>query len=212
MIPREIKAKRGDWILPKWIALLNFIKRTNKIIRGDGVRIQYLPSGGVYIYADDNFNPWAHPFKVRLSSSEMTISEGTINGVIPAIEDVRLDGSKADSEELEQPPKLQIKNPESRRSYIALKLTFSEDPVEFSADDPKAAQIVHVPEIPKLFVQGGAVVNDDNTTLYPLASIYWTEGGNIRRVFQITHHNLNHRFVRGGALSGKPSRHLFWAA
>ena len=210
-IPREIRARRGDWILPKWLALLRFIDSTSKIVRGAGVRLQYLPSGGVYIYADDNFNPWESPFKVRVTGTEAVVREGTVNGVVPAIGDVRLDGTTKDGE-LTESPKLEIEHLGGTRSYIALKALFTEEPVAFDPEDPLALQIVHVAEVPELFVQGGSVVSDDNSTLYPLAVVAWKEDGTIRRSFQIVHHNLNHRFVRGSANTGKPSRHLFWSA
>jgi hypothetical protein len=210
-IPREIRARRGDWILPRWLALLRFIDRTSKIVRGAGVRVQYLPSGGIHIFADDNFNPWTSPFKVRVTGTEATVREGTVNGVVPAIGDIRLDGTDADGAFVEE-PKLEVEHLGGSRSFIALKLTFTEEPVEFDAADPQAAQIVHVEEVHPLFTQGGAVINDDNSTLYPLASIAWKDDGTVRRSFQIVHHNLNHRFVRGSASLGKPSRHLFWSA
>jgi len=210
-IPRELRARRGDWILPKWVALLRFIDRTSKIVTGAGVRLQYLPSGGVHVYAEDNFNPWESPFKVRLTATEARVRVGTINGVIPAIGEIRLDGTD-EAGEVGDVPQLRIESLGTLRSYIALKLTFTEDPVEFSPDDPLAAQIVHVAELPELFVQGGSVINDSNSTLYPLALVSWKKDGTIRRSFQITHHNLNHKFVRGSGSSGKPSRHIFWSA
>lgn len=216
-IPREVKARRGDWILDKWHALLKFIDRTNKIVRGAGVRVQYLPSGGVYIYADDNFNPWAHPFKVSLAGNEARVLSGTVNGTVPAIKTkegklIRLDGTIAGDEDvLLDAPVLKVKPAQGARSYIALKILFTEEPVDFDPENIEAVQIVHTEKVPKLFVQGGAVINDDNSTLYPIAAVYWKDK-RVRRVFQITHFNLNHRFVQGSQESGKPSRHLFWSA
>lgn len=210
-IPREIRARRGDWILPKWLALLRFIERTSKIVCGAGVRVQYLPSGGVHIFADDNSTPWEHPFKVRVTGAEATVRPGTINGVFPAIGEIRIDGTDAKGEQAET-PKLRLEPLGGTRTYIALKLSLKEDPVEFDPSDIGSAQIVHIEKLPALFTQGGAVINADNSTLYPLAMLAWGDDGTVRRAFQITHHNLNHRFVLGSAAAGKPSRHLFWPA
>ena len=172
-----------------------------------------MPSGGLYVSAEDNFNPWESPFKVRVTGKSATIREGLVNGVMPAIGKIRLDGSQADGAS-GAAPKLEIEDPKEPRSFIAIKMLLSEDPVDFDVNDPLSLQIVHIPasELSPLFSQGGAVINDDNSTVYPLASLAWTENGTVRRAFQITHHNLNHRFVRGSAQTGKPSRHLFWAA
>lgn len=213
MIPRELRARRGEMILPKWLALLNFIGKTNRVVKGRGVRVQTLPSGGIYIYAEDNFNPWDSPLKVRVSAGFARVRPGFVNGVMPAIGDVRLDGTLADGTAGEV-PKLEIEEPGEPRSYIAIKLTLSEKPVDFDIADPLALQIAHVPasKFPPLFTQGGAIIEDDNTTLYPLAMVTWTDKGALKRVYQITHHNLNHRFAQGDATAGKPSRHFFWAA
>lgn len=212
-IPRELRARKGDLILPKWLALLLFIEKTNRVIRGKGVRVQSLPSGGLIVSAEDNFNPWESPFKVRVAGASVTVREGLVNGIMPAIGENRLDGSKGDGE-AEAKPRLEIEHPGEPRSFIALKMLFGEKPVAFDPEDPLALQIVHIPEsrLAPLFSQGGAVINEDNSTLYPLALLKWGEGKTASRAFQITHHNLNHRFVAGSAQEGKPSRHLFWAA
>lgn len=213
-IPRELRARKGDLILPKWLALLLFIEKTNRVIRGRGVRVQSLPSGGLIISAEDNFNPWESPFKVRVSGKFVTVREGLVNGVMPAIGEIRLDGSKGEGE-AEAKPKLEIENPGQARSFIAIKMLFGGDLAAFDPEDPLALQIVHIPEsaLSPLFSQGGAVVNGDNSTLYPLALLKWSEESEVAsHVFQITHHNLNHRFVAGSPREGKPSRHLFWAA
>ena len=140
MIPRELRARRGEMILPKWLALLNFIGKTNRVVKGRGVRVQTLPSGGIYIFAEDNFNPWDSPLKVRVSAGFARVRPGFVNGVMPAIGDVRLDGTLADGKAGEA-PKLEIEEPGEPRSYIAIKMTLSEKPVDFDIADPLALQI-----------------------------------------------------------------------
>lgn len=210
-IPLELIARKGDLILPKWNAFLDFLDRTVRVVRGEGVRMRHLPSGGLYIYADDNFNPWACPFKVSAGTDGARVREGTLNGLVPRIAGVPINGVDDEGNRVEV-PLVELTPKAGGKSYVALRLVFKEEPVEVDPADPEALTIVEVAELPELFTQGGSVVSDDNSTLYPLAVIYWNDDGDIERVFQITHHNLTHRFVNGSAQAGTPSRHLFWAS
>lgn len=207
-LPIELQAKRGDWILPYWRALLAYIERTAKIERGPGVRFNNLPGGGIYIYADDNFNPWSSPFKVTVTGTRARIREGAVNAVTPTLGGVRINGLDESGESVAV-PSLELEPPgNGRRSFIALRLSLSTP--DIPEDDLEAATIVHIEERPNLFTQGGSAF-EDGVALYPLAALYW-KGKSVSRSFQIVHHNLGHRFVEGSGASGKPSRHLFWAA
>ena len=57
--------------------------------------------------------------------------------------------------------------------------------------------------------EGGFPDNGADVGLQPLAMLVWNEDkASVKKAFQITHHNLQHRFVRSGTATG---RHFFWA-
>lgn len=208
-IPRELRARRGDFVLPYWRLLLDYIDRTNKVITGEGVRVSYLPSGGLSVYAEDNYNPWNSPFKVSAGSGTVVVREGTINGIAPSIDGVRISGIDDEGKAVDVPA-LKTVHLGGARSYVALKITLSEDAVEIDANNADALAVSHIAELPDLFTQGGTV-SEGGVAFYPIAALYWTPNGKIRRAFQITHHNLGHRHVEGNLEKGLPSRQLFWA-
>lgn len=210
MIPPELVAKKGDWVKSKWIELLKWIDKTNRVIAGAGVRVQNMPSGGLYISADPSSSVWASPFEASIVSVGKThrlrVSPGAVNGVIPTIEGVRINGID-DKGATVRVPQLEVLPPSGNRSNVYLRLAMGPDFMAFDPDDPRAATIVHGEPI-KEDSEGGAIIRD-GAVLYALSAIYWRDG-KVVRTFQIVHHNLNHRYVQ--AMDGRPSRHLFWAA
>ena len=91
-IPQEIRAKRGDQVLPKWRALIKFLEDALQVNLGPGMRERKIGDGGRYIWAASDIKSFAYPFKVSVSATEARVSEGTVNGVFPYIEDVRING------------------------------------------------------------------------------------------------------------------------
>ena len=210
-IPQEIRAKRGDQVLPKWRALIKFLEDALQVNLGPGIRERKIGDGGRYIWAASNIKSFAYPFKVSASATEARVSEGTVNGVFPYIEDVRINGLDDDDNPVPVPP-IRIEHSGVSRSYIALAVITSELGDVVLEDDPEKLKIVHVDEIDPKFVEGGVPIDEDGVGLYPLAVIYWKSQGVIRKTFQITHHNLNHRYTPGNNSQGFLGRHFFSAA
>ena len=86
------------------------------------------------------------------------------------------------------------------RSWICLDVQVDNKTGAIDPENPKAVIITHSRE-PESRELGR----------HPLAMLIWNpDRTTIRRAHQITHFNLQHRFIK--AQAGKPSRHLFWPA
>lgn len=192
----DLRVRRGDPIQPAWQRLLKWAAGT-KLIAGRGVRLSVTPQGTL-VTADVRNRPWDHPWKVAVSDKTASIRPGLLNNLMPTIKGVALDGKDAKA-----PPTLKIAGgpDEELRSWVMLQVTMDAD----GRIPPKAKDaitLIHVNQLePELPVTTG---------LQPLALLQWDESGSVKSVFQIAHHNLNHRFLPGIASRG-PGRHFFWA-
>lgn len=207
-VPKEIEASKGDSILPKWQALLAFIKNTG-IVVGPGVKVTQGPNG-TYVDAESNFRPWTHPFKVSTDGSTVRVRAGLVNGVAPYIGKVRITGVDDDGKKVEV-PELDIKHDGTLITYVNLVLITPADGDIVIVDSPETIFIEHSTSVPKNFA-GGGVTQSLGRAVYPLAALYWDEKNIFRQRFQIVHHNLGHRFIQSKPQEGIPGRHLFWAA
>lgn len=213
-IPKELKANKGDSILPKWKKLLEFIGQTG-IVPGPGVRITRT-TNGTHIYADHFQKPWSHPWKVSATPEEVTVRAGTVNGLVPWIGEegkrVRINGLDDENKEIEVPP-LPIRfRTGSFVTEIVLVVKLQEEEGIAISDTPESLYIDHRYEGDPSTRAGGAT-DVLGTGIYPLAKIYWSrDTEDIRAVHQICHHNLQHRFQQSSPKSGRPARHFFWAA
>ena len=208
-IPPEIIARKGDGILPKWRALLRFIKNTG-IVVGPGVKVTQTPNGTL-VDADRSFRPWSHPFKVSADGTTARVREGLVNGVAPYLNGVRITGIDDNGKEIEV-PELELKHDGTLITYIAivLDLPAGSDRLAIS-DSPEAIRIEHVNRLPENFQEGGTV-SDQTRGVYPIAALYWNGKGDLNKRLQIVHHNLGHRFIPAAPDQGIVGRHFFWAS
>lgn len=208
-VPSDIVARKGDLVLPKWRALLQFISRTG-IIPGPGVRVSSGPNG-TYVDAEASFKPWNHPFKVSASSERVRVRAGLVNGVAPYINGVRITGVDDKGKQVEV-PQLELKHDGTPITYVAIVIVTPESgdtPIALF-NTPESIRIEHVTMLPRAFAEGGTVA-ELGRAVYPIAALYWNEDGTLRRRIQIVHHNLGHRYIQSQAKAGIPGRHLFWA-
>ena len=208
-VPQDIVARRGDLVLRKWAALLQFIARTG-IVAGPGVRVTQTPNGTM-VDSDASFRPWSHPFKVSCDGEKAAIRAGLVNGIAPHVDGVRITGVDDGGKEIAVPD-LVIEHDGTPITYIALiALTSTTGRNIEIVDSPETLFIGHVTELPENFA-GGGTAPDLGRATYPLAALYWSSKGVLRRKIQIVHHNLGHRYIQSQAKAGIPGRHLFWAA
>jgi hypothetical protein len=189
---RDLHVRKGDPVLPAWNKLLEWAKQF-RLFAGRGVRLTRTPNG-TFIVAEQRGTPWDHPFKVMVSATEATVLLGTLNNVVPVIAGKRLDEESA--------PMLKLLGGPNRdmRSWICLDVRVDAKTGAIDRENPKAVIITHAREPESLELGRHA-----------LAMLIWNpDRATIRRAHQITHFNLQHRFIK--AQAGKPSRHLFWPA
>lgn len=189
---RDLHVRKGDPVLPAWNNLLDWAKQF-RLFAGRGVRLTRTPNG-TFIVAEQQSTPWDHPFKVTVSATEATVLLGTLNNQVPMISGKRLDEEVAPQLKLAGGPN------RDRRSWVCLDLRVDVKTGAIDPDDPKSVVLTHARE-----------PESSEFGRHPLAMILWdVDRSTIRRVHQITHFNLQHRFIK--AQAGKPSRHLFWPA
>ena len=220
-IPKDIIAKRGDEVLPKWRALLKFIANTG-IVVGPGVKVTTGPNG-TYVDADSAFRPWSHPFKVSCDGATARVRAGLVNGISPYIADVRISGVDIKGANVDVPP-LVIDHDGTPITYVALVVVTPESTVSGGeivlTDSPKTIFIAHVTSLSRKFSGGGSPLESApsgspvplDKAIYPLASLYLESKCVLLKKTQIVHHNLGHRYIQSQAKAGIPGRHLFWAA
>lgn len=95
-----LTAQPGDKILPKWQALIRWIRRQQ--IQGPGARITYGQGGAQVIFNAEEYIQSIR-FRVRLVGTEppkIVVDEGTINGKVPKVDGVPING-------VENPPQPQ---------------------------------------------------------------------------------------------------------
>jgi hypothetical protein len=198
----HLRVKRGDNILAAWNRLLAWAE-TTRVIAGPGQRLHVTPTG-TRLYVDDPSQQWAHPWRVNLTGNEAAIEAGTLNNEVPLLNGITLDGFNGEGEQV-TPPRLRVKGVKAGKTWIALRVLTRGGVIV--ADNPEALTVVEVDSLdPRQFEGGSPDVN--GVGLHPLAAVYWRDAKPVR-VLQITHHNLQHRFIQAG--NGRPARHVFWA-
>jgi hypothetical protein len=86
----ELEAKPGQKIWPKWLALIDWIKRQRH--QSPNARINYTSSGATVICTPDEFFQNIF-FEVRLVGDKVVVGDGTINGKVPQVNGVPITGS-----------------------------------------------------------------------------------------------------------------------
>lgn len=140
------------------------------------------------------------------------VGDGTVNGIVPTIDEVPIDGLDEDGNPLpEGAPVLDLSagpGPRSR-SYVCLRVAIDPATGAPNPADPTAASIVHVPELPPGQHEGGSP-DVAGAGLHVLAQMRWNaDGSRITGKRQWNFFDQEHRFVAGQ--DGRPGRHFFRA-
>lgn len=206
----DLKVRRGDPIQPFVQRLLKELPQLFRFFSGRGVRFNRTPDG-IIVVADLRTNSWDHPLKAGVSDKAAVIGNGSVNNLVPQINDVGIDGLDSSGKEV-PPPQLKITGGPNGdlRSWICVQAKVDVQTGVMDAKDKSALTIVHTKTLDPKSSEGGFPDNGQGIGLHPLATLLWSDDqASIKRVFQITHHNLQHRFVRSGTSTA--GRHFFWA-
>jgi len=108
----SLLAQPGEPVLPKWQQLIAWIRRQQ--VQAPGARVTYAPGGARVLFDEDELRPIIR-FAVQLSGKTVTVGDGTINGIVPAVDGVPLTGRVNPPA---PPPQIQL--PEKGRDNVCL--------------------------------------------------------------------------------------------
>ena len=180
MDTHTLHVQAGEEITPAWKRLEAWVRST-RVISSPGLRV-HRTTQGTHVYADTEGTSWAHPFRVSIGGLSATVDMGTINNRVPIIEGEPLDGKDANGATVSAPP-LKLTGKSSGKSWVVVRMPEEKE---------------ELPIIEQAEELDGA---------HPLAVIYW-DAGQVSRVHQITHFNLQHQRIPANATNAQ--RELFW--
>jgi hypothetical protein len=105
---QELEAKPGDKIWPKWLALINWIRRQRH--QSPNAKINYTPSGAQVICTPNEFFQNIF-FEVFLRGDKVVVGDGTINGKVPEVNGVPITGS---INPFQPPPEIKLIEPDEK--------------------------------------------------------------------------------------------------
>lgn len=89
----SLEAQAGDLVLPKWRLLLKWAK-SRRFRPGPGILYRETPDG-VLVWARRR-GSYPHPFRVALEVEGFRVAPGFLDGKIPAVDGITLDGFDKD--------------------------------------------------------------------------------------------------------------------
>jgi hypothetical protein len=156
-------------------------------------------------------NTFKGAFTVSIrSGTRLVIGEGTVNGLLPRIGEVYIDGKDENGEDVpEGIPALDLdEGPgDRRRSYVCLRVRIDPATGAMNPDDPEALTIVHRQTLHPAFADGGSP-DEEGAGDWPIAQLTWSANGiRVDRIRQWVFFDQTHRFEAGDGL--RPGRHFF---
>lgn len=175
-----------------------------------GVRVHQRRTGKTLIAESDTAS-FRGAWDVSLRGPrEAVVGAGTVNGLVPHILGIRLDGTDEQGDPLpDGPPSLFLdEGPNERnRSYILLQVRIDPATGEIDPEDPEAVTVIHRPAVPAPYDLVGSV-DDGGAGYRPIAQLTWSaDGSRVVRVSQWLYFHQAHRFVPGQ--EGQLGRHRF---
>lgn len=178
----KLEARVGELIRPKWRELLRWA-RSMRFRPGAGILWRQTPNG-VLVWAKPR-GSYPSAFPVGIGSTGFTVGVGTLDGVMPAIDGVTLDGIELATQSTVTRPILPFGDP-PKDGVCWVTLQASDDPT----------------------LPGTVVVADQPGTGQDLALVRWVND-RPSRVFQIARHNYASGATAPDA-TGKRGR-FYWA-
>jgi hypothetical protein len=196
MIPDELKADKGDKILPKFKKLVAWIDSQLLISVDDRVLINTTPNGSLVSMVDRPPSIFT-PLQVRFNGDKFfSVGEGYINGKLPQIKPSS--GALQDIVDPDGIPAPPAKLPQERPIMICAQVVFDE------AYSLKSSEIVwkKPAEIPRTGSANYAAKDKTTTGLIPLAYLRAN-----KLVQFVTHHLQVRAYVHNGS-----HRVIYWPA
>ncbi|WP_009963017.1 hypothetical protein [Verrucomicrobium spinosum] len=169
-------------------------------------RVRFVSSPqGTCVIVDEEPAVFTPRFKVSAMQGEVTVKMGFVNDShVPTIKGVPLDGVMPDKKVVPV-PRLSISKDKPNadlKSWVHLA-------VRVGADG-KAAETV---EDWATITHAATLASPEELVGWqPLAVLTWSaDGKSVRRVDQITMHNLKHAYAAAVPAKGQPGRHFFWS-
>ena len=185
----DFYAKPGEPIRPRLIALAKFIAGDARTVSGAGIR-RHQSKTGTTIVADFRPPPFGGFFGVAVLDDKATVSFGTVNTIVPTINDVPIDGID-DKGKAGEIPTLKIEGTPTaeHRSWVAVRAVPSED--EEAASNGFVFEMTHTNDA-SLF-QGNS--DDDGAGHFPVAMLIWSEDNEtLRQVRRVHYFCLQHSY------------------
>lgn len=194
---QELEAKPGDKIWPKWLALMNWIRRQRH--QSPNARISYTPSGAQIVCTPDEFAQNIF-FQVSLRGDKVVVGDGTINGKVPEVYGVPITGSINPPQD---PPEIKLIEPDEEGIVLICIKTTHKNNGDVQAATIEAKLQRDLPGSLRADFASGvngfipiALIRHDLQTRKPLS------------VYQHSVHNLQCRAYDSGA----GTRIVYWAA
>ena len=207
--PEDFYAATREEVIPKlqafvrfvfwWIdqPIPGFIRRTTK-------------RGQILIEEEEPLRFTGAFFVQSVGLLEVRFSPGTVNGMVPRIDEQFIDGVDEEGETYDDGvPTLSISEGpgDRRRSYVGIQVRITGETGAIDEEDPEALTMVHRPTLATTFSEGDAP-DEEGTAFWPVAQITWADDGKrIERVRQWVYFDQVHRFVPGE--DGRAGRHRF---
>lgn len=196
-----------------WNAMARVV-RALRLISGANTRLRNTPDGTVVNFTGAT-TFWAHPWKATLAGdTEATIRPGLINGVMPTIEGVPLDGGK-DGKDVPNLKFNDVKVDAEGKGWLAAEVTCRAK--DWSVESIEMVQVADLGTEDGLTLKGvtaepptsgGLPSLSKRRVRAPIAMLRKRKDGTLA-LFQNVHFNLNHRvqFVTGNT---DAPRHFFY--
>lgn len=208
---KNLEARPGDRILPRWNGLINRADE-RRMFFGKDTRVRYLPGGGLGVTGIPAPTILRHPWRMSTPDDENTVimREGRVGGHRPWVtEELRLSEEDPSTEE---PVRIQLTPKDEGFSYVMVGVNVR------NGDWPKAElpfdgelvtwdnlRIMEREVLADGFGSGGVTEDAEGWAWYPLVYIEWEDNLVIAQ-FQFAMHNLGHLVV---ADQENNARHFF---
>lgn len=202
---RDLFARPLERVLPKWEKLLAFIRARDVIVRDPGALVS-VSNAGTRVTLSTKAQP-STPFRVSISGRAVRVRPGYVDGHMPTVEKIALDGTNADGEREVRPftfelPEQARPGPDGR-SFVCLRMLWDEGKQAPRDAEEDWLSVAHVSDLKQ------AREDDAGTVVWePLAVVYWRADA-VERVGQLVRHNLVYFAIPAG--DGQPGRVYFSA-